>query len=474
MWKQKKKCHCRYARFLIRHFNLHDEDGDSPRFHAEVGFSPSDVAILASFATSRVNARQSLSDVDSILTSMFKRTRPISEDGEVLSMMQSLVRQMPRPEELLRSILAGAAVTALLMLWRGTPVWKVLSLLLILSSAWHWTHLYKRALSKKHTTLVKEKGVPAECFPDEMSWSHLFYHKVFSSRDRCDNYHEALLVDPLWEVSPTMAVAETIVQFIVLPLEHLGKHLGRFFSSLLGELSWLSSTPVLLFVFVATMLILIMAFGYRFNFPLFLGSFEPHRHSAAASQIIDDLRSELDCLREQRALEMQREASTSKRIEGTQEPQSTETTPFGPEGKQIQSSPSKRDQVGEEGDVLDRALSMKKESPTMYSGTVVQPPAVKEEEDTDPLLGKSTPRKRLVVRGSLSSPRDTDFEWVEEEEEKKDESGAVVPDQESTMCEDKDKNESSCLPSSQPHQYEVQGEFLNKIETVFQTNTSRK
>ncbi len=462
-----KHSHFRYTHFLVRHFGLHGEDGDSHQFRTEVQFSPSEVAILASFASSKTNTQQRLSDVDSILTGMFKRTHQFSEDKEELSLMQSLALQMPGPEELLRAILVGATVIALLMLWQGAlSIWKVLSMLLILSSAWHWTHLYKRALSKKHTVLVKEKGIPAACFPDELSWSYFFYHKVFSHRDRCNDYHDALLVDPLWEVSPTMAVAETIVQFIVLPLEHLGKHLGRFFSSLLGELSWLSSTPVLLFVFVAITLILIMAFGYRFKFPLCLGSFEPHRHSA--SRIIDDLRSELNCLRDQRVLEMQREASPSKQLEETQE--LPERTPSAPEDKQMQSAVSKRDQTtGAEGDILDRALCIEKEWPKC-SCTVIKPLSVKE-EDPDPLLGKSAPEKNLIVRGSLSNPRDTDFEWVEEEEEEKEyKSGTVVPDQDSTTCGDEDKNKSSCLPPNQPHQHKVQDGFLNKIESVFEAN----
>ena len=83
------------------------------------------------------------------------------------------------------------------------------------------------------------------------------------------------MIDPLLEVTPTMALAETFTAFIVQPMEHLGRHIGKFFNALLQETSWLSSPVILSFVFVAILLCLVMIFNYRFRLPFFLGSFEP-------------------------------------------------------------------------------------------------------------------------------------------------------------------------------------------------------
>ena len=95
------------------------------------------------------------------------------------------------------------------------------------------------------------------------------------SKDKCKEYYEALMIDPLLEVTPTMALAETFTAFIVQPLEHLGRHIGKFFNALLQETSWLSSPVILTFVFIAILLCLVMIFNYRFRLPFFLGSFEP-------------------------------------------------------------------------------------------------------------------------------------------------------------------------------------------------------
>jgi hypothetical protein len=124
---------------------------------------------------------------------------------------------MPSPNRIWPVLVFAVPATFSYLLWSGVAVWKVLILLFLFSSSWHWTHLYKKALSKKHATLIAGSRMPAECFPDDMSWSQ-FLMSVISSKDKCASHHEALLVDPLWEVSPTMAMAETITQFVLLPL----------------------------------------------------------------------------------------------------------------------------------------------------------------------------------------------------------------------------------------------------------------
>ena len=66
--------------------------------------------------------------------------------------------------------------------------------------------MYKSALSKK--TAASLKDIPPECFPNKMSALNnikLWLKHYFSSEsDQCAIYHEAILVDPTWEVSPLM------------------------------------------------------------------------------------------------------------------------------------------------------------------------------------------------------------------------------------------------------------------------------
>ena len=114
------------------------------------------------------------------------------------------------------------------------------------------------------------------------------------------------MIDPLLEVTPTMALAETFTAFIVQPMEHLGRHIGKFFNALLQETSWLSSPVILSFVFIAILLCLVMIFGYRFRLPFFLGSFEPRNNLSDSftlerkeqKNMIIELKTTLDALKE--------------------------------------------------------------------------------------------------------------------------------------------------------------------------------
>ncbi len=424
----------RFVKFVVRTLDLEalqEAPGHEQRheMQARLSLSAADAAVLVGFANEKkVRGKHSFSDVDHVLTSMFKEVIPMSDDdARCKSSFPSL--GLPRPEDLFYLSLALFALWAVTSLWRGVAVWKVLTALLVASSAWHWMHLYRKALSRKHSVLVKEEGVPAECFPDQMGWGRFFFDRVFASGDRCAEYHDALLVDPLWEVSPTMAVAETIVQFVLLPLEHLGRHLGKFFAGLLGELSWMSSPSILLFTFVAMLLCLVMAFGYRFRLPLFLGTFEPReRDSDRDSETVGQLKREIERL----CLQVSEQQAT---LQARAQPN-------------IQS------------------LEMRDNSSTEET---------KQDGESENLVvvgAHTSPRKRLIVRGSISSPKETDFEWVEEKEEEQCDEERVQDL--SFACSDNEAANSDCLDAAEskdakdPEGGEVEASFLERIETVFQ------
>ena len=66
--------------------------------------------------------------------------------------------------------------------------------------------MYQSALSKKTANYLKE--IPPGCFPNEMTaWNsiRLWLKDYFSTEsDQCALYHNAIIVDPIWEVSPLM------------------------------------------------------------------------------------------------------------------------------------------------------------------------------------------------------------------------------------------------------------------------------
>ena len=124
-------------------------------------------------------------------------------------------------------------------LWKGVAVWKMTIFLFVGSVAWTWVHMYKVALSKKQATLQRLGDVPQMCLIEKKGWisaiSDAFYGVIGVKENKCEAYYEALMVDPLWEVTPLKAITETVSQFVLRPVEMCGGSLGVFFN----EIWWL-------------------------------------------------------------------------------------------------------------------------------------------------------------------------------------------------------------------------------------------
>jgi len=242
----------RHARRILKLLGLDDADIDADagnnvrRYDVKIELSDAQIKKLQLFSDLQMQKKMSakerigiLHDVDAILESFIVDVSPEWDFDFTEDYTAKLKYYLPSSHDLFWAILLGGGVAFAYLLWVGLPVWKWFLLLIIVSSLWHWGHMYKKATLKKHMTLVASAHIPEECF--KQSWTDL----IFGASKKCSDYHDALLVDPLWEVTPTMAVAETLTLLIVQPMEHVGLHLGKFFNSLLLSQSWLSAPAVL-------------------------------------------------------------------------------------------------------------------------------------------------------------------------------------------------------------------------------------
>ncbi|XP_077989810.1 uncharacterized protein LOC144444272 [Glandiceps talaboti] len=154
----------------------------------------------------------------------------------------------------------------------------------VVSIPWEWISMYQNEVAKKAAILYED--IPAECTPQQMSiWQSIKYwlswHFIWG-HDPCYQYHHALLVDPLWEVTPIMAVSSAFTRCIIKPLEiisgGLGQSLQRLFSSI--PLAW---QPVVMVAgIILLIMVLIMSCNYRISIP-FLMSLEPKCNTAKKS-----------------------------------------------------------------------------------------------------------------------------------------------------------------------------------------------
>ncbi|XP_021574070.1 chloride channel CLIC-like protein 1 isoform X3 [Carlito syrichta] len=90
---------------------------------------------------------------------------------------------------------------------------------------------------------------------EKMDWAGSLWEWFRSSwtykDDPCQKYHELLLVNPIWLVPPTKALAVTFTNFVTEPLKHIGKGTGEFIRALMKEIPGLLHIPVLIIMALA-------------------------------------------------------------------------------------------------------------------------------------------------------------------------------------------------------------------------------
>ncbi|XP_019636634.1 PREDICTED: chloride channel CLIC-like protein 1 [Branchiostoma belcheri] len=98
--------------------------------------------------------------------------------------------------------------------------WAVLCTIVLLSWWWEWVRIYQTVVAVKTAKLAQDHP---ECSGGSGSvWtsikSYLRWHLSWS-HDPCEQYHQALLVDPFWEVNPLMALAAAVTRPCVTIVE---------------------------------------------------------------------------------------------------------------------------------------------------------------------------------------------------------------------------------------------------------------
>ncbi|XP_019486149.1 PREDICTED: chloride channel CLIC-like protein 1 isoform X3 [Hipposideros armiger] len=130
---------------------------------------------------------------------------------------------------------------------------------------------------------------------EKMDWTESLWEWLSSSLtykdDSCKKYYELLLVNPIWLVPPTKALAVTFTNFITEPLKYIGKGTGEFIRALMKEIPGILHIPVLIIMALA-----VLSFCYGAGTSVYmlrpLGG--PGREQPQALQPGDRRRQEID------------------------------------------------------------------------------------------------------------------------------------------------------------------------------------
>ena len=169
----------------------------------------------------------------------------------------------------------SVSLTVLGCLLCGVAVWKVALIIFVGSWSWTWCHLYQQAVAKKQATLLRLGDVPQTCMVKQGWLASISEYITGAQSTKCEAYYEALIVNPILEVTPLKALTEMLAQFIFKPLNILGEHLGGFYKNLLEPLPWAWKLPVILVVTILMIIVCLLGFRYKFRFGFNLFSIEP-------------------------------------------------------------------------------------------------------------------------------------------------------------------------------------------------------
>ncbi|XP_056403969.1 chloride channel CLIC-like protein 1 [Hyla sarda] len=140
----------------------------------------------------------------------------------------------------------------------------LLILCLFISIPWEWVRLYQIEVAKKATIL--SEGYARSCYQQDLSfWETLkiWLSWNFSWGSDCESYYKALMVDPLWEVTPLMAISSVIARFVVHPMELFSHTIGRSLRNIMREIPSQWQLPVFLLFPLTFISILITALTKR-------------------------------------------------------------------------------------------------------------------------------------------------------------------------------------------------------------------
>ncbi|KAJ6658401.1 hypothetical protein lerEdw1_020105 [Lerista edwardsae] len=137
-----------------------------------------------------------------------------------------------------------------------TQLKRLLFISFLISFGWNWMYLYKLAFAQ-HQAEVSKMGNFDDVCSEKIHWSHSIIEWLRSSwtfqDDPCQKYYETILVNPIWLVPPTKALAVTFTNFVTEPLKHIGQGIGEFIKALMKEIPMLLQIPVLIIMTVAVL-----------------------------------------------------------------------------------------------------------------------------------------------------------------------------------------------------------------------------
>ena len=279
-----------FVKQLSRHFSFPLGPFDTVHYEMMLTLSKDSLNKLESFSSQDPGI--SIQDAHSILSVMIDSVKQINDDRK-LSWLEEISPWATIAFQI--AVFIWVAIFLLYYVSRIQLSWKQMMFRVsiaafLMSIPWTWWHLVLEETAKRHTMAAKD--IPKKCMKNDFTWGETIWSFLTVRSDECWEYHRGLVVDPVWDVPPTKAVAVTFTKFLVEPAEHIGLALRNFFMVVLKDIPWTFYPFMLLFTSLLIILVLLVFSGYRIKLFHLIG-LEPGNNQ----QEIEHLRQQIDHLR---------------------------------------------------------------------------------------------------------------------------------------------------------------------------------
>ena len=150
---------------------------------------------------------ENLYDVSELITGIFKHMQEHEESKESISAIVAYNK------DIFAVVFIATILIFILILFEIRTAmswyeqfWYLFGFLFITSIPWEWFRLYRKAYAEKQAEFLKD--IPSSCVPKNMTIAErlsLWIAGTFTWKsDDCTAFQEAILVDPVWEVSPSL------------------------------------------------------------------------------------------------------------------------------------------------------------------------------------------------------------------------------------------------------------------------------
>ena len=173
--------------------------------------STTQVQMLEDFKNGHDND-EAIYDVLEIISGIFNQLQSEEKWRNTIWSELTLGTNFINKEIIAVSVIISVLISILLLFESQTSMswqkqfWYILMGMFVISIPWEWFHMYRQAFAQKQATVMKE-GDAQHCFPSNMtvlqSLSLWMTNLVSWKKDECGKFQEAILVDPVWEVSPS-------------------------------------------------------------------------------------------------------------------------------------------------------------------------------------------------------------------------------------------------------------------------------